>query len=112
MRVSRSRRQIKRTGTQRCQADAGTSGETPVGGRHETGGLLVSRQYKLDLRAPQRIQHVEILLARNGEDIFDALVFEGGHQEIGAFCHAAETPLALGSVFSARRGNTQSGRMK
>ena len=49
MRVSRSRRQIERTGTQCRQADAGASGETPVSGRHETGSLLVSRQYKLDL---------------------------------------------------------------
>jgi hypothetical protein len=112
MRVGRGRRQIERTGTQRRQADARASGETPVGGRHEAGSLLVPRQHEFDLRAPQRLQHVEILLAGNGEDVRDALVLEGGHQQIGAFCHAAETPLAPVSVFSARCGSVQFGRMK
>ena len=112
MRVGRSRRQIERTGTQRRQADARASGETPVGGRHEAGSLLVPRQHELDLRAPQRLQHVEILLARNGEDVCDALVLEGGHQQIGSFCHAAETPPAPDSAFSARCGSVQFGRMK
>ena len=112
MRVGRSRRQIERAGTQRRQADAGAPGETAVGGRHEAGGLFVPRQHQLDLRAPQRLQHVEILLAGNGEDAFDALVLERGDQQIGAFCHAAETPLAPVAAFSARCGNVHSGRMK
>jgi hypothetical protein len=112
MRVGRGRRQIERTGTQRRQADARASGETSVGGRHEAGSLLVPRQHELDLRAPQRLQHVEILLARNGEDVGDALVLEAGHQQIGSFCHAAETPSALESAFSARCGSIQFGRMK
>ena len=51
------------------------------------------------LRAPQRLQHVEILLAGNGEDVFDALVLERCHQQIGSLCHAAETPLAPGLSF-------------
>ena len=112
MRVGRSRRQIERTGTQRRQADARAPGETPVGGRHEAGSLFVPRQHQLDLRAPQRLQHVEILLAGNGEDVFDALVLEGGHQQIGGFGHAAETPLAPVAAFSARCGSVHSGRMK
>ena len=112
MRVGRSRRQIERTGTQRRQADARAPGETPVGGRHEAGRLFVPRQHQLDLRAPQRLQHVEILLAGNGEDVFDALVLKGGHQQIGGFCHATETPLAPVADFSARCGSVHSGRMK
>jgi hypothetical protein len=73
---------------------------------------LVSRQHELDLRAPQLIQYVEILLARNSEDIFDALVLEGGHQRIRAFRYVAGTPLVRASAFSARCGNVQFGRTK
>ena len=51
-------------------------------------------------------------LRRNGEDARDTLVLEGGHQQIGAFCHAAEIPLAPDSAFSARCGSLQFGRMK
>jgi hypothetical protein len=40
------------------------------------------------------------------------LVLEGGHKQIGAFRHAAETPLAPDSIFSARCGSVQFGRMK
>ena len=112
MRVGSARRQIERPGAERRQADARASGETPVGGRHEAGSLLVPRQHELDLRAPQRLQHVEILLAGDGEDVRDALVLEGGHQQIGSFCHAAETPPAPDSAFSARCGNVQFGRTK
>jgi hypothetical protein len=53
MRVGRSRGQIERAGTERRQADAGASGEPPVGGRHEAGRLLMPRQHELDLGAPQ-----------------------------------------------------------
>ena len=58
------------------------------------------------------LQHVEILLAGNGEDVFDALVLKGGHQQIGGFGHATETPLAPVAAFSARCGSVHSGRMK
>ena len=112
MRVGRGRRQIERSGTQRRQAHARASSKTTVGCRHEAGSLLVSRQYELDLRATQRLQHVEILLAGNGEDVRDALVLESGDQQIGSFCHAAETPPAPDLAFSARSGSVQFGRMK
>lgn len=112
MRVGRSRRQIERTGTERRQADARAPGETPVGGCHEAGSLFVPRQHQLDLRAPQRVQHIEILLAGNGEDVPDALILKGGHQQIGGLCHAAEAPLAPVAAFSARCGKVHSGRMK
>ena len=112
MRVGRGRRQVERAGTQRGQADAGAPGETAVGGGHEAGGLLVPRQHQLYLRAPQQLQHVEIFLAGNREDAFDALVLERGDQQIGALCQAAVAPFAPASAFSALRGSIQSGRMK
>ena len=112
MRVGRSRRQIERAGTQRRQADAGAPGETPVGGRHEAGGLLVPCQHQLDLRTPQQFQHVEILLAGNGEDVFDALVLEGGDQQIGALAHAAEAPRAPVQPSPPDAAASSSGRTK
>ncbi len=54
----------------------------------------------------------DCLPARNGKDARDTLVLEGGHQQIGAFCHAAEILLAPDSAFSARCGSVQFGRMK
>ena len=110
MRVGRRRRQIERAGAERRQADAGAPGEAAIGGRHEAGGLFVPRQHQLDLRAPQRVENVEILLAGNGKDVFDALVLERGDQKIAGFGHATEAPLV--AAFSARCGSVHSGRMK
>jgi hypothetical protein len=112
MRVGRSRRQVERTGAERRQADAGAPGETPTGGRHKTGSLLVPRQHELDLRVPQRFQHIEIFLAGKREDAGDALVLQRRHQEIGGLGHAAVAPRAPDGVLSARCGSVHSGRMK
>jgi hypothetical protein len=46
------------------------------------------------------------------EEARDTLVLEGRHQQIGAFCHAAETPLVPDAAFSAQCGSVQFGRMK
>ncbi len=52
--------------------------------RHESRRLLVTRQHKLDLRAAQRLDHVEIFFARHAEDLPHALVLERGNHEFGA----------------------------
>ena len=44
--------------------------------------------------------------------VFGRLAAEGCDQQIGAFRHAAGTPLAPDSIFSARCGSVQFGRMK
>jgi hypothetical protein len=112
MRIGRGRGQVERAGTERRQADPGAPREPAVSGSHEACRLLVPGQHQLYLRAPQRLQYVEILLARNGEDVLDALVLERGDQKVGALAHAAETPRAPGSAFSARCGSVQFGRTK
>ena len=70
--------------------------------------LLADLSNVVGVRAGQK--NVEILFAGNGENVFDALVLEGRHQQIGAFGHAA--PLTPDSAFSARCGSVHSGRMK
>ena len=57
-------------------------GQPAVGRRHESCRLLMSGDDKLDLRAAQRIQDIEIFFAGNAEDIFDALAFERADQQI------------------------------
>jgi hypothetical protein len=69
-------------------------------------------QHELDLRAPQRLERVGILLARNGEGLGGALVFKGRHQEIDPLGYTDETPLASKPAGSARRGSVQFGRTK
>ena len=72
--------------------------------------VTVARRY-MDENG-QAEQSKDCLPSRNGEDARDILVLEGGHQQIGAFCHAPEIPLAPDSAFSARCGSVQFGRMK
>ena len=47
-----------------------------MSGRHEGRGLLVSRQYQLNARLPQRLDDVEILFAGHSENAVDAFVLE------------------------------------
>jgi hypothetical protein len=58
-----------------------------VGRRHEPGRLLVPGQHELDLRASERLDDVEVLLARNSEDAVDPLAFQRRDEKIGAFGH-------------------------
>ena len=51
--------------------------------RHERRGLLVAGQDQPDPGAAQRLDHVEVFLARDAEDLTHALVLERGDQE---FC--------------------------
>jgi hypothetical protein len=64
------------------------------------------------MKTATRKNSKDCLLCRNGEVARDTLVLECGHLQIGAFCYAAEIPLAPDSAFSARCGNVQFGRMK
>ena len=58
-----------------------------MSGRHEGRGLLVSRQYQLNARLPQRLDDVEILFAGHAEDILDAFLFEARNKNIRCFGH-------------------------
>ena len=83
-RIGRAGREVERAGAERREADAGLAGQAPMGRRHERRRLLVPGQHQLDRRAAQRFDDVEILLARNPEDLLDALVLERGDDEFGA----------------------------
>ncbi len=83
-RISRAGGQIERAGPERGETDPGPAGQAPVRRRHERRRLLVAGQHQPDLRAAQGFDDVEILLARNAEDLLDALVLERGDEELGA----------------------------
>ena len=68
----------------------GRAGQPPMGCGHEGRSLLVPRQDELDRRVAQRLDDVEIFLARNAEDAVDALVLQRRDQEIGTFSHDEE----------------------
>ena len=56
-------------------------------GRHEAGRLLVTRHDQFDARGAQRLHDVEIFLAGHAENPVDALVLEGGDEEIRSLFH-------------------------
>ena len=81
-RVSRPGGEVQRAGTERSDADAGLAGQTAVGRGHEGRPLLVPGQDQLDRRVAQALDHIQVLLAGNAEDAIDALVLEGGNQQV------------------------------
>ena len=76
LRVRDPEHQIDRPGTERGQAHAGPARERPVRVGHERGASLVPRGHEPDGRVDQRVDHVEVLLAREAEHELDALVLE------------------------------------
>ena len=87
MRIGRAGREVQRARAERRDADAGPAGQPAMGRRHEGRRLLVPRQDQLDARGPQRLQDVEVLLARHAEDAIDALVLERGDKQVRPFGH-------------------------
>ncbi len=83
-RVSRAGGQIERARPERREADPGPAGQAPVRRRHERRRLLVAGQHQPDLRTAQGFDDVEILFARDAEDLLDALVLERRDEELGA----------------------------
>ena len=83
-RISGAGGQIERSGAQSCEADPGPAGQAPMCRRHERGRLLVAGQHQLDAGLAQSFDDVEILLARNPEDLLNALVLERGNDDFGA----------------------------
>jgi hypothetical protein len=88
--VRDAQHQVDRAGTEGRQAHAGLPGERPVRVGHERGASLVARGHEPDRRIDQRVDHVEVLLAGEPEDILDALVLEAGDQQL------RDVPLARG----------------
>ncbi len=74
--------EVERAGPERGQAHPGAAGQPAIGRRHEAGGLFVAGDHELDLRAAQRIQHIEVFFAGNSEDVFDTFALERPNQQI------------------------------
>src|SRR5580704_5528057 len=53
--------------------------------RHEGSRLLVPGHDQLDSGAAQRFDDVEVLFARNAEDLLDTLILQGGNEQVRAF---------------------------
>ena len=85
--VRRPCRQVERARPERGEADPRPAGQPTVGRRHERGGLFMAGQDELDARLPQRLDNVEVLLARNAEDVFDALVLQGSDKQVRSLGH-------------------------
>jgi hypothetical protein len=52
---------------------------------HEGSRLLMTRQNKLDTRATQGFDDVEVLFAWHGKDAINTFVFQGLHEQVGCF---------------------------
>jgi hypothetical protein len=85
VRVGHAGDQIGRARTQRGQADSGFPGQTPVDVRHESCALLVPRGSEADTAVEQRVHHIDVLFARQAEDVFHAFVLEALHHQFGGF---------------------------
>ena len=72
-------------GTERREADARLPGQPPVRGGHESGGLFVAGNDDLDPRGAEGLEKVEVLLAGQTEDVFNAFFFELLHEQVGCF---------------------------
>ena len=71
-------------GPERRHRDRGAPGEPAIDVGHERGALLVAgRDVPDGLRARERLEEVEGLLARDGEDELARLGFEAGDEEVG-----------------------------
>jgi hypothetical protein len=79
--------EVGRARPQRGQAHAGLAGVAAIGRGHEAGALFVAGEDQLDLaRARQRIEEIEVLLARHAEDVFAAFLLKALMNRSDAFC--------------------------
>ncbi len=87
--------EIGRARPQCREAYAGLARMAAIGRGHETRALLVPRQDQLDcLRARQAVEEIQILLARNAENILDAFFLKTFDEQVGCFFHMPVAPSA------------------
>ncbi len=75
--------QIGRAGPQRRQAYTRLAGQAPVYVGHEGGALFVPHGDEPDVAVEQRIHDVQVLFARNAEDVLDPFVLQATHKQFG-----------------------------
>jgi hypothetical protein len=85
--------EVHRAGAERAEADARAAGQPAVHVGHVGAALLVSNRDKGDARVRQRAVEVERLLARDPEDVSDALGLEALHEDIGRLPTSAHSLL-------------------
>ena len=69
--------QVGRAGPEGREADASAPSVAAVGRGHEAGALFVAGEDQLDFRRPgETVEKIQILLAGDAKDIFDALFFQ------------------------------------
>lgn len=74
--------QIGRPRTEGGETDTGTATESSPEIGHEGRALFVSGGDELDLRIEQRIHDIEVLFARNTEDVLNTLVLQALHHQL------------------------------
>ncbi len=101
--------QVDRARAERGQAHARTSRERAVGVGHERRAAFVTGRDEPDRGVRERIDHVEVLLARQPEDVLDPLVLEALDEQAGnglcavrGFHLALRLPRVAGPLRSAR----------
>ena len=82
LRVRDAGHEVRGPRPERGEADPGLSGEPSVGGCHERRRLFVARDDQLDLRRAQRFEKIEVLLAGQAEDIFNAFLFQLTNEQV------------------------------
>ena len=88
LRVRRGGHEVGRPRPQRRETDARSPRQAAPGRGHEAGGLLVARDDQSDARRAQRLEEIEVLLARETEDVGHALRREGLHEKVRSFRHS------------------------
>ena len=81
--VGDRRDEVERAGPERAQAHAGATGQAAVDVGHVGAALLVAHGHELDRRTRERLVQVERLLARDAEDVRDALGLEALDEDVG-----------------------------
>ena len=80
--------EIQRAGTERGETDAGFAGEMSLGGRHESGALLMAGQHETNTSITlQSLHKRDILLAGNAVDDVHAFVDEAFDEQVGDVAH-------------------------
>ena len=102
-RIGGAGRKIERAGAKRGDADTGLAGQPAIGGGHEGGRLLMAGQDKLDRRAADKFDDVEIFLARNAKNPIDPFVLQGRNEQIRTFGHGRHPHPAPGHERAAAR---------
>jgi hypothetical protein len=71
--------------------------------RHERSRLFVTGQDQLDLRIAQRLDNVEVFLARHTEDAVNPFVLQCRDQKVRALYHFVHSLLSIDDCASTSR---------